>query len=64
MEYNLADLFEAVVDVVPDREVLVYVDQTVQNSLLSAVSRLDQTQIELSMIKQHGRWVIDDVQTF
>ncbi|MGW2822797.1 acyl-CoA synthetase [Streptomyces sp. NPDC001443] len=26
MEYNLADLFESVVDVVPDREALVYVD--------------------------------------
>ncbi|MFF9011573.1 acyl-CoA synthetase [Streptomyces sp. NPDC014870] len=26
MEYNLADLFESVVDVVPEREVLVYVD--------------------------------------
>ncbi|MEU4930159.1 acyl-CoA synthetase [Streptomyces yokosukanensis] len=27
MEYNLADLFESVVDVVPDREALVYVDR-------------------------------------
>ncbi|MFD5427173.1 acyl-CoA synthetase [Streptomyces sp. NPDC127084] len=27
MEYNLADLFESVVDVVPDREALVYIDQ-------------------------------------
>ncbi|MFJ7330679.1 acyl-CoA synthetase [Streptomyces cyaneofuscatus] len=27
MEYNLADLFESVVDVVPDREALLYVDQ-------------------------------------
>ncbi|MPY57717.1 acyl-CoA synthetase [Streptomyces spongiae] len=26
MEYNLADLFESVVDVVPDREALVYID--------------------------------------
>lgn len=26
MEYNLADLFESVVDVVPDREALVYLD--------------------------------------
>ncbi|MGW7008300.1 acyl-CoA synthetase [Streptomyces sp. NPDC054933] len=26
MEYNLADLFESIVDVVPDREALVYVD--------------------------------------
>ncbi|MEV7894317.1 AMP-binding protein, partial [Streptomyces cyaneofuscatus] len=26
MEYNLADLFESVVDVVPDREALLYVD--------------------------------------
>ncbi|MEV3861277.1 acyl-CoA synthetase [Streptomyces sp. NPDC050095] len=26
MEYNLADLFESVVDVVPDREALIYVD--------------------------------------
>ena len=26
MEYNLADLFESVVDVVPDREALVYAD--------------------------------------
>ncbi|MGW7359493.1 acyl-CoA synthetase [Streptomyces sp. NPDC054802] len=27
MEYNLADLFESVVDVVPDREALVYIDR-------------------------------------
>ncbi|MFI1016759.1 acyl-CoA synthetase [Streptomyces sp. NPDC020965] len=27
MEYNLADLFESIVDVVPDREALVYVDR-------------------------------------
>jgi Acyl-CoA synthetases (AMP-forming)/AMP-acid ligases II len=27
VEYNLADLFESVVDVVPDREALVYIDQ-------------------------------------
>lgn len=26
MEYNLADLFESVVDAVPDREALVYLD--------------------------------------
>lgn len=26
MEYNLADLFESVVDVVPDREALVHID--------------------------------------
>ncbi len=26
MEYNIADLFESVVDVVPDREALVYID--------------------------------------
>ncbi len=45
-------------------KVLVFVDQVVQNSLLQATSRLDQTQIELSMVKQGGRWVIDDVTTF
>ena len=28
MEYNLADLFESIVDVVPDREALVYIDHS------------------------------------
>jgi Mce-associated membrane protein len=45
-------------------KVLVFADQVVQNTLLQATSRLDQDQIELFMVKQGGRWVIDDVHTF
>jgi Mce-associated membrane protein len=44
--------------------ILIYADQTVQNNLLKATSRLDQSVIEVSMVKQGGRWLIDNLQPF
>lgn len=45
-------------------KVLVYADQTVQNNLLKTTSRLDQSVIEVSMVKRGGRWLIDNLQPF
>jgi hypothetical protein len=45
-------------------KILVFADQTVENKLLNATSRLDRSVIEVSMVKQNGRWVIDDLQPF
>jgi hypothetical protein len=42
----------------------VYADQTVQNNLLKTTSRLDQSVIEVSMVKRGGRWLIDNLQPF
>jgi hypothetical protein len=44
--------------------ILVFADQTVQNKLLNATSRLDRSVIEVSMVKENGRWVIDNLQPF
>jgi Mce-associated membrane protein len=49
----------------PDHaRILVFADQTVQNTLLNATSRLDRSVIEVFMVKQDGRWVINDLQPF
>ena len=45
-------------------KILVYADQTVQNNLLKTTSRLDRSVIEVSMLKQGGRWLIDNLQPF
>jgi hypothetical protein len=45
-------------------KILVYADQTVQNNLLKTTSRLDQSVIEVSMVKRGGRWLIDNLQPF
>jgi Mce-associated membrane protein len=45
-------------------QVLVFADQTVQNKLLNATSRLDRSVIQVSMIKQGGHWVIDGLTPF
>jgi Mce-associated membrane protein len=45
-------------------KVLVFADQVVQNKLLNATSRLDQSTIEVTMVKENGRWVIDNLQPF
>ncbi|HVS66951.1 MAG TPA: hypothetical protein VHE56_00255 [Mycobacteriales bacterium] len=44
--------------------ILVFADQTVENKLLNATSRLDRSVIEVTMVKQNGRWVIDNLQPF
>jgi len=38
-------------------------DQTVQNNLLKATSRLDRSVIEVSMVKVSGHWLVDNLQT-
>lgn len=45
-------------------KLLVIADQVVQNVKLNATSRLDESTNEVTMVKQGGRWVIDDVTTF
>ena len=45
-------------------EVLVFANQTVENKLLNATSRLDRSVIEVSMVKQDGHWVINDLKPF
>jgi Mce-associated membrane protein len=45
-------------------QVLIFADQTVENKLLNATSRLDRSVIEVSMIRQDGRWVINDLKPF
>jgi Mce-associated membrane protein len=45
-------------------QILVYADQTVQNNLLKATSRLDRSVVEVSMVKVGGRWLIDNLQPF
>lgn len=45
-------------------EILVFADQTVENKLLKATSRLDRSVIEVSMVKQGGHWVINDLKPF
>jgi hypothetical protein len=42
--------------------ILVFANQTVENKLLNATSRLDRSVIEVSMLKENGRWVIDKLQ--
>jgi hypothetical protein len=44
--------------------ILVFANQTVENKLLNATSRLDRTVIEVTMIKEDGRWVINGLQPF
>jgi hypothetical protein len=44
--------------------VLVFANQTVENKLLNATSRLDRSVIEVTMVKENGRWVIDNLQPF
>jgi Mce-associated membrane protein len=41
--------------------ILIFADQTVENKLLNATSRLDKSVIDVSMVKQDGRWVIEDL---
>jgi Mce-associated membrane protein len=54
-----------VVSATPSRvRILLFADQVAQNVLLSATSRLDQTVNQVTMVKQSGRWVIDDVKTY
>jgi Mce-associated membrane protein len=45
-------------------QVLVYADQTVENKLLNATSRLDTSIVAVSMVKQDGRWVINELTTY
>ena len=45
-------------------EVLVFANQTVENKLLNATSRLDRSVIEVSMVKQDGHWLINDLKPF
>jgi Mce-associated membrane protein len=45
-------------------QVLVYADQTVQNNLLKATSRLDRSVIEVTMVKTGGRWLISNLEPF
>jgi Mce-associated membrane protein len=55
----------AVVTAGPDRAVvLVYADQTVQNNLLHATSRLDRTVIKVTMVRRGERWLIENLQPF
>ncbi|HVT64117.1 MAG TPA: hypothetical protein VHD81_03115 [Mycobacteriales bacterium] len=44
--------------------ILVFANQTVENKLLNATSRLDRSVIEVTMVKENGRWVIDNLQPF
>jgi Mce-associated membrane protein len=44
--------------------VLVFADQTNTNKLLGDKSRLDRSVIEVTMVKQSGHWVIDNLQPF
>jgi Mce-associated membrane protein len=44
--------------------VLVFADQTNTNKLIAPRSRLDSSAIEVTMVKQSGRWVIDDLEPF
>jgi hypothetical protein len=54
-----------VISATPDSaKVLMFADQTVQNNLLNATSRLDRSVIEVPMIKQNGRWVINGLNPF
>lgn len=41
-------------------EVLVFVDQTVTNSQLAA-PRLDRSRINVTLVRSHGRWLIDNL---
>jgi Mce-associated membrane protein len=54
-----------VVSATPDRvRVLVFANQVIENNLLNATSRLDRSVIEVTMVKEDGRWVIDSLQPF
>jgi hypothetical protein len=54
-----------VVSATPDTaRILVFANQTVENKLLNATSRLDRSVIEVTMVKENGRWVIDNLQPF
>jgi Mce-associated membrane protein len=41
--------------------VLLFVDQTVQNTQLAAKERLDRSRIKATMVKLDGKWLIDDL---
>lgn len=45
-------------------EILVYADQTVRNSLLKSTSRLDRSVIEVSMVEQNGKWLINNLSPY
>lgn len=54
-----------VVAATPDTaRVLVFANQVVQNRRLNATSRLDRSVIDVRMVKEDGRWVIDDLRPF
>jgi Mce-associated membrane protein len=42
-------------------QILVFADQTVENKLLNATSRLDKSVIDVSMVKQDGHWLINNL---
>ncbi|HVT20433.1 MAG TPA: hypothetical protein VHE57_03475 [Mycobacteriales bacterium] len=54
-----------VVMATPERaRVLVFANQVIQNQQLNATSRLDRSVIDVSMVKEDGHWVIDDLNPF